>query len=106
MLFTPIPILAVVAPENAPILLTGVLLSLVIIYLASKIGAEISQSLNFPPVLGELVAGVIVGVSALNWVVLADNGTPATESGVMTIFQVAAIPAIFAGAALTAISIG
>jgi Kef-type K+ transport system membrane component KefB len=86
-LFAPKPILAVVAPENAPILLTGVLLSLVIIYLASKIGAEISQYLNFPPVLGELVAGVIVGVSALNWVVFADSGSAAAESGVMIVLQ-------------------
>jgi Kef-type K+ transport system membrane component KefB len=87
MLFTPIPILAVVAAENAPILLTGVLLSLVIIYLASKIGAEISQYLNFPPVLGELVAGVIVGVSALHLVISAESGFAAVDSGVMIVLQ-------------------
>jgi Kef-type K+ transport system membrane component KefB len=87
MPFAPIPILAVVAPEHAPILLTGVLLSLVIIYLTSKIGAEISQYLNFPPVLGELVSGVIVGVSAFDWIVLADSDSPSTESGVMFILQ-------------------
>jgi Kef-type K+ transport system membrane component KefB len=87
MLFAPIPILAVVAAENAPILLTGVLLSLVIIYLASKIGAEMSQYLNFPPVLGELVSGVIVGVSAFDWIVLADSDSPSTESGVMFVLQ-------------------
>jgi Kef-type K+ transport system membrane component KefB len=83
----PIPVLAVVAAENAPILLTGVLLSLVIIYSASKIGAEISQSLNFPPVLGELVSGVIVGVSAFDWIVFADSDSPAAESGVMFVLQ-------------------
>jgi Kef-type K+ transport system membrane component KefB len=87
MLFAPQPILAVVAAENAPILLTGILLSLVIIYLASKIGAEISQYLNFPPVLGELVSGVIIGVSAFDWIVLADSESPATESGVMFVLQ-------------------
>ena len=87
MLFAPSPILAVVAAENAPILLTGVLLSLVIIYLASKIGAEISQYLNFPPVLGELVSGVLVGVSAFDWIVFADSDAPAAESGVMFILQ-------------------
>jgi Kef-type K+ transport system membrane component KefB len=83
----PIPILAVVDPENAPALLTGVLLSLVIIYSASKIGAEISQYLNFPPVLGELVSGVIVGVSAFDWIVFADSDSPAAESGVMFVLQ-------------------
>lgn len=87
MLSAPPPILAVVAAENAPILLTGVLLSLVIIYLASKIGAEISQYLNFPPVLGELVSGVIVGVSAFDWIVFAGSDSPATESGVMFVLQ-------------------
>jgi Kef-type K+ transport system membrane component KefB len=81
------PILAVVAAENAPILVTGVLLSLVVIYLASKIGAEISQSLNLPPVLGELVGGVVVGVSALHAIVFADSGVPATDAGVMMVLQ-------------------
>jgi Kef-type K+ transport system membrane component KefB len=86
-LFTPIPMLAVVSAENAPILLTGILLSLVIILLASKIGGEISQNLNFPPVLGELVGGVIVGVSALHLVVFADSGLPVADVGIMSMLQ-------------------
>jgi Kef-type K+ transport system membrane component KefB len=86
-LFAAKPILAVVASENAPILLTGVLLSLVVIYLASKFGAEVSQSLNLPPVLGELVGGVVVGVSALHAIVFADSGLPATDTGVMMVLQ-------------------
>jgi Kef-type K+ transport system membrane component KefB len=86
-LFAVKPILAVVAAENAPILLTGVLLSLVVIYIASKIGAEISQYLNLPPVLGELVGGVVVGVSALHAIVFADSGVAATDVGVMAILQ-------------------
>jgi Kef-type K+ transport system membrane component KefB len=81
------PLLAVVEAENAPLLLTGVLLSLVIIYLASKIGAEISQRLNFPPVLGELVGGVIVGISALHLVIFADSGLAASDSGIMSVLQ-------------------
>ncbi len=84
---TPMPLLAVVAAENAPILLAGVLLSLVVIYLASKIGGEISQNLNFPPVLGELVGGVIVGISALHLIVFADSGLPVADSGVMSVLQ-------------------
>lgn len=83
----PIPILAVVGAENAPILLTGILLSLVVIYLASKIGAEISQRLNFPPVLGELVGGVIVGISAFHTIVFADSGLPAADVGIMSVLQ-------------------
>jgi Kef-type K+ transport system membrane component KefB len=81
-----LPILAVVEAENAPILLTGILLSLVVIYLASKIGAEISIRLNLPPVLGELVAGVIVGLSALHAIVFADS-VSAADSGIMTVLQ-------------------
>jgi Kef-type K+ transport system membrane component KefB len=86
-LLAPIPVFAVVEAENAPILLTGVLLSLVIIYLASKIGGEISQKLNLPPVLGELVGGVIVGVSALHLVVFADSGLPVADAGIMSVLQ-------------------
>ena len=83
----PVTILAVVGAENAPILLTGILLSLVVIYFASKIGAEISHRLNFPPVLGELVGGVIVGISALHTIVFADSGLSAADCGVMSVLQ-------------------
>ncbi len=86
-LVTQNPLLATVEAENAPIVLTGVLLSLVIIYVASKIGAEISKRLDFPPVLGELVAGVIVGISALHLIVFPESGLQASDSGVMTILQ-------------------
>jgi Kef-type K+ transport system membrane component KefB len=85
-LFPSPPILAVVEAENAPILLSGILLSLVVIYLASKIGGEISQRLNLPPVLGELVAGVIVGLSVLHAIVFAEN-VPADDSGIMWVLQ-------------------
>ncbi|MCL1469229.1 cation:proton antiporter [Argonema antarcticum] len=86
-LVTQNPLLATVEAENAPIVLTGVLLSLVIIYVASKIGAEISKRLDFPPVLGELVSGVIVGISALHLIVFPESGLSASDSGVMTVLQ-------------------
>ncbi len=79
--------LAVVAPENSPILLTGVLLSLVVIYLASKIGAEVAKRLDFPPVLGELVAGVIFGVSAFHFIIFPDSDFVAADSGIMVVLQ-------------------
>jgi Kef-type K+ transport system membrane component KefB len=81
------PLLAVTDAEYAPIVLAGVLLSLVIIYLASKLGAELSKRLNFPPVLGELVAGVVIGVSALHLVVFPESGLQATDSAIMSILQ-------------------
>ena len=77
------PLLATAEAENAPIVLAGVLLSLVIIYLSSKLGSEIAKRLDFPPVLGELVAGVIVGVSALHLIVFPEGGLTANDSIVM-----------------------
>jgi Kef-type K+ transport system membrane component KefB len=73
--------------ENAPIVLSGVLLSLVIIYLASKLGGELSKRLNFPPVLGELVGGVVVGVSALHLLMFSESGAQASDSALMSVLQ-------------------
>ena len=42
---------------------TQLLLSLVFIYLAAKIGAEIATRLGQPPVLGELVGGIVIGTT-------------------------------------------
>ncbi|MBD0343104.1 MAG: cation:proton antiporter, partial [Microcoleus sp. Co-bin12] len=86
-LVAPIPLLATVEAENSPIVLSGVLLTLVVIYLASKLGAEAARNFDFPPVLGELVAGVIVGVSALHLVVFPEAGLSASNSGIMTVLQ-------------------
>ena len=87
-LVVPLPLLATVDPENSPIVLSGVLLSLVVIYLASKLGGEVAKKFNFPPVLGELVAGVIVGVSALHLIVFSEGGLSASDSGIMAVLQV------------------
>jgi Kef-type K+ transport system membrane component KefB len=73
--------------EAAPMVLAGVLLSLVFIYLASKLGGELSQLVDLPPVLGELVAGVIVGVSALHLLVFPEAGAIASDSVIITILQ-------------------
>ena len=73
--------------EAAPLVLAGVLVSLVFIYLASKLGGELSQLVNLPPVLGELVGGVVVGVSALHLLVFPETGAIASDSVVVTILQ-------------------
>ena len=87
IVFTP-PLLAT-APDSeaAPMVLAGVLLSLVFIYLASKLGGELSKLVDLPPVLGELVAGVVVGISALHLLVFPETGAVASDSVVMTILQ-------------------
>jgi Kef-type K+ transport system membrane component KefB len=63
------------------------LYSLVVIYIASKIRGEISKRLDFPPVLGELVGGVIIGISALHLLVFPESSATASDSAIMTILQ-------------------
>ena len=91
--FTPIlPLLAAVTEETeaaassadvAPIILAGVLLSLVVIYIASKLGGEVCLRLNLPPVLGELVGGVLIGVSVFKLLLFPEGGVAAEESLIM-----------------------
>jgi Kef-type K+ transport system membrane component KefB len=73
--------------EAAPMILAGVLLSLMVIYLASKLGGEVSKLLGLPPVLGELVSGVLVGVSALHLLVFPEAGVDASSSLLMNGLQ-------------------
>ena len=81
------PLATAIEAENAPIVLTAVLLNLVVIYLASKIGGEVCKRLDFPPVLGELIAGVFVGVSALHLLVFSESGATASDSLLMSVIQ-------------------
>lgn len=86
-LFFPPPLLATTETENGPLILSGVLLSLIVIYLASKLGAEAAKRFDFPPVLGELLAGVLVGVSALHLIIFPEGGLEASDSLLMTALQ-------------------
>jgi Kef-type K+ transport system membrane component KefB len=71
----PAPLLATAAEaQTGPIVLAGVLLSLVVIYLSSKFVGELCARINLPPVLGELIGGVVVGTSALNLLVFPEGG--------------------------------
>ncbi|MEM9542218.1 MAG: cation:proton antiporter [Cyanobacteria bacterium P01_E01_bin.42] len=75
------------AAETGPFILTAVLLSLIAVYLVSKLGGELSKRLDLPPVLGELVGGVVVGVSALHFLVFPETGATASDSMLMTLLQ-------------------
>jgi Kef-type K+ transport system membrane component KefB len=66
--------------DNSQLILAGVLVSLVVIYLASKIGGELCVRVNLPPVLGELLGGVIVGVSVLKLLIFPDVNLGADSS--------------------------
>jgi Kef-type K+ transport system membrane component KefB len=76
--------------DHAPFVLAGVLLSIVVIYLSSKIGGELAAKFDVPSVLGELVAGVIVGISALKLVVFPESGSDGSDSIIMMVLQATA----------------
>lgn len=85
-----IPLVATATePESGSFVFAGVLVSLVVIYLASKIGGELSNWVGLPPVLGELVGGVVVGVSALHLVVFPEGGADGSNL-IMTFLQTTA----------------
>ncbi len=73
--------------EYGPWVLAGVLLTLITIYTASKLGGELSKRLNLPPVLGELIGGVVVGVSALHLLMFPETGAIADSSAIMTLLK-------------------
>jgi Kef-type K+ transport system membrane component KefB len=145
-----IPLLLQTPPPSAATTpLVATLFALVVVYLSSKIGGELAVRVNLPAVLGELVMGVVVGVSGLRLLggtnevvtVLSEIGVIlllfeiGLESdlqellkvgalaaivacvgvvapfaigtlGLIAFFGVPVLPAVFAGAALTATSIG
>jgi len=76
--------------ESGPLILAGVLLSLVVIYLASKIGGEVCSRINLPPVLGELVGGVVVGISVLNLLAFPESVADDTQAPLVTFLQMTA----------------
>lgn len=82
----PSPLLATVEAESAPLVLAGVLLSLVVVYFASKVGGELCTRINLPPVLGELVAGVLVGISALHLLIFPEGSAIVGSDSVLMQF--------------------
>lgn len=73
--------------EYGSFVLTGVLMTLVVIYGVSKLGGELSKRLGLPPVLGELVGGVLVGASVLHLIVSPETGAGAADSTIMGLLQ-------------------
>ena len=89
--------------EAQTLIFAGVLLTLVAIYFASKLGGEICARINLPPVLGELVAGVVIGISAFQILVFPETTSDASNSLIIKFLQITAglspeaAPSVFAG---------
>ncbi len=75
--------------EVGSLVLASILLSLITVFIAAKVGGELCARLNLPSVLGELVGGVVVGVSALNLIVFPEGGE-VPVSGLMNLIQMTA----------------
>jgi Kef-type K+ transport system membrane component KefB len=45
-----------------------IFLNIVIILLAARLFAEVASRINIPPVVGELIAGIVLGPSLLGWI--------------------------------------
>jgi Na+:H+ antiporter len=66
-----------------------VFLGLLIVFVAAQVGAEIAQRLRLPAVVGEIVAGCIVGTSVLGWVRVSEPLEVLAELGaVLLLFSV------------------
>ncbi|WP_017293920.1 cation:proton antiporter [Geminocystis herdmanii] len=87
------PVLAMASETETAdpsLILAGVLLSLVVIYFASKLGGELCSRVNLPSVLGELVGGVLIGVSAFKLLVFPEGGLGAEDSLIIQLLQTTA----------------
>lgn len=86
-----LPLLATTG-ETADISLVvaAVLLSLVVVYFASKLGGELSNRFGLPPVLGELVGGVVVGISVLHLLVFPETGADSSSSLIISFLKTTA----------------
>ena len=46
----------------------GILLSLLVVFVGARVGEELAQRMRMPGVVGEILAGAVLGPSLLNWV--------------------------------------
>lgn len=73
-----VPVVFAAATEH-----TGVLLSLFLMIAAAKLMAEVFERMRQPAVVGEILAGVIIGPSVLGWVQPSEIITVIAEIGVI-----------------------
>lgn len=87
----PFPLLATATETpDSSLVAAAVLLSLVIVYFGSKLGGEVASSVGLPPVLGELLAGVLIGISALHLLVFPESGADSSSSLLISLLETTA----------------
>ncbi|MFY9621380.1 MAG: cation:proton antiporter [Pyrinomonadaceae bacterium] len=68
---------------------TEILFGLFIVFLAAQVGAEVAQRLKLPSVVGEIVAGAIIGPSVLGWIQINEPLQVLAEIGaVLLLFSI------------------
>lgn len=67
------PVLAEIALTNETAIFSALLISTLVILLTSQLLGEMCAWLKLPPVLGQLVGGISLGVSVLKILVLAEG---------------------------------
>src|SRR5688500_15251248 len=71
------PVLAASADHGA------LLLGLFVVFAAAKVAAELFERMKQPAVVGEILAGVLIGPSVLGWIMPYDAAGAPTELGVI-----------------------
>src|SRR5688572_32905276 len=61
--------------------MTALLFDLFVVFLAAKLAAELFERIHQPPVIGELLAGVLIGPYALGLIGTPDDGLLAAFHG-------------------------
>ena len=68
---------------------TQILFGLFIVFLAAQVGAEVAQRLKMPSVVGEIIAGAIIGPSVLGWIEINEPLEVLAEIGaVLLLFSI------------------
>ena len=78
-----IPVVMAAAGGVEKLSLAVVVLELALVYLTALFGGEVCRRLGFPSLLGELLGGVLIGISGLRLFVLPNPGVTAELSGIV-----------------------
>jgi Kef-type K+ transport system membrane component KefB len=87
--FLPPPVIAQIndSTTNESAIIGALLIAATLIFFTSKIWEELCAWLKLPPVLGQLVGGLILGVSALNILVFSETGSHEINHNIISLIQ-------------------